>query len=79
MSAEPTLQVDLFAPSLVEATTRRLRDEILSGFRGMTRHPQLERFVYPAIAVGEIDDESVDGSGQRHSGLRAERQCTSGL
>ena len=31
MSAEPTLQVDLFAPSLVEATTRRLRDEILSG------------------------------------------------
>lgn len=31
MSAEPTVQVDLFAPSLVEATTRRLRDEILSG------------------------------------------------
>jgi DNA-binding GntR family transcriptional regulator len=31
MSAAPTLQVDLFAPSLVEATTRRLRDEILSG------------------------------------------------
>ena len=31
MSAEPTAQVDLFAPSLVEATTRRLRDEILSG------------------------------------------------
>jgi DNA-binding GntR family transcriptional regulator len=31
MSAEPTLQVDLFAPSLVEATTRKLRDEILSG------------------------------------------------
>ena len=31
MSAEPAVQVDLFAPSLVEATTRRLRDEILSG------------------------------------------------
>ena len=31
MSAEPSAQVDLFAPSLVEATTRRLRDEILSG------------------------------------------------
>jgi DNA-binding GntR family transcriptional regulator len=31
MSADPTAQVDLFAPSLVEATTRRLRNEILSG------------------------------------------------
>ena len=31
MSADPTPQDDLFAPSLVEATTRRLRDEILSG------------------------------------------------
>lgn len=31
MSAEPNGQVDLFAPSLVEATTRRLRDDILSG------------------------------------------------
>lgn len=31
MSADPAGQVDLFAPSLVEATTRRLRDEILSG------------------------------------------------
>jgi DNA-binding GntR family transcriptional regulator len=31
MTAEPTAGVDLFAPSLVEATTRRLRDEILSG------------------------------------------------
>ena len=31
MSADPAEQVDLFAPSLVEATTRRLRDEILSG------------------------------------------------
>ena len=31
MSVEPAAQVDLFAPSLVEATTRRLRDEILSG------------------------------------------------
>lgn len=31
MSAEPAVQGDLFAPSLVEATTRRLRDEILSG------------------------------------------------
>jgi DNA-binding GntR family transcriptional regulator len=31
MSADPVGQVDLFAPSLVEATTRRLRDEILSG------------------------------------------------
>ncbi len=31
MSADLSAQVDLFAPSLVEATTRRLRDEILSG------------------------------------------------
>ncbi|HEY5879482.1 MAG TPA: GntR family transcriptional regulator [Nakamurella sp.] len=31
MSADLTAQHDLFAPSLVEATTRRLRDEILSG------------------------------------------------
>src|SRR6476469_4665849 len=31
MSAALTAQVDLFAPSRVEATTRRLRDEILSG------------------------------------------------
>jgi DNA-binding GntR family transcriptional regulator len=31
MTVEPGPQVDLFAPSLVEATTRRLRDEILSG------------------------------------------------
>ncbi len=31
MSADPTAQGDLFAPSLVEATTRRLRNEILSG------------------------------------------------
>ena len=31
MSADPTPRADLFAPSLVEATTRRLRDEILSG------------------------------------------------
>src|SRR4029077_1359545 len=31
MSAEPAVQVALFAPSLVEATTRRLRDEILRG------------------------------------------------
>jgi DNA-binding GntR family transcriptional regulator len=31
MSADPAAQADLFAPSLVEATTRRLRDEILSG------------------------------------------------
>ncbi|HEY4993462.1 MAG TPA: GntR family transcriptional regulator [Nakamurella sp.] len=31
MSADPAAQVDLFAPSLVEATTRRLRNEILSG------------------------------------------------
>ena len=30
MSAEPAA-VELFAPSLVEATTRQLRDEILSG------------------------------------------------
>lgn len=31
MTADLTAQADLFAPSLVEATTRRLRDEILSG------------------------------------------------
>jgi DNA-binding GntR family transcriptional regulator len=31
MSADPTPGDDLFAPSLVEATTRRLRNEILSG------------------------------------------------
>ncbi len=31
MTAEPGPQGDLFAPSLVEATTARLRDEILSG------------------------------------------------
>ncbi|HEY5116792.1 MAG TPA: GntR family transcriptional regulator [Nakamurella sp.] len=31
MSAGHSAQVELFAPSLVEATTRRLRDEILSG------------------------------------------------
>jgi DNA-binding GntR family transcriptional regulator len=31
VSADPAAQVDLFAPSLVEATTRRLRNEILSG------------------------------------------------
>jgi DNA-binding GntR family transcriptional regulator len=31
MSADPTPQADLYAPSLVEATTRRLRNEILSG------------------------------------------------
>lgn len=31
MTADLSAQVDLFAPSLVEATTRRLRDEILSG------------------------------------------------
>src|ERR1700712_2566680 len=31
MTAEPTPGVGLVAPSLVEATTRRLRDEILSG------------------------------------------------
>ena len=31
MTAELSAQADLFAPSLVEATTRKLRDEILSG------------------------------------------------
>ena len=31
MTADLTAQADLFAPSLVEATTRKLRDEILSG------------------------------------------------
>ncbi len=31
MTAEPAAHTDLFAPSLVEATTRKLRDEILNG------------------------------------------------
>ena len=31
MTADLSAPGDLFAPSLVEATTRRLRDEILSG------------------------------------------------
>ena len=31
MTVEPGPRTDLFAPSLVEATTRKLRDEILSG------------------------------------------------
>ena len=74
MSADPTPGDDLFAPSLVEATTRRLRNEILSGALApgerIIEEQICQRFSISRAPVRESLRLLVQHGDARHQALR---------